>query len=151
MWKGRSRNCRSGRRSSRAVRGRSCFRGSSPAARRIIDSTGALDLEDVPKSLLVVGGGYIGLELGSAYAAMGSKVSVVEMTEGLLPGCDRDLVSVLKRRLDKKFEEILLKTKVVELKEQKNGVAVTLEDKKGGAEQQTFREGPDRDRPSSQY
>ena len=100
-------------------------------SRAIIDSTGALELADVPSSLLVVGGGYIGLELGSAYAALGSKVSVVEMTDGLLPGCDRDLVSVLKRRLDKKFAEIMLKTKVVELKEQKNGVAVILEDKKG--------------------
>ena len=100
-------------------------------SKRIIDSTGALDLDDVPKSLLVVGGGYIGLELGSAYAAMGSKVSVVEMTAGLLPGCDRDLVSVLKRRLDKKFAEILLNTKVAELKEQKNGVTVTFEDQKG--------------------
>jgi len=98
---------------------------------RIVDSTGALELADVPKTLLVVGGGYIGLELGSAYAAMGSKVSVVEMTAGLLPGCDRDLVSTLKRRLDKKFEEILLKTKVSELKEQKNGVAVSFEDNKG--------------------
>jgi dihydrolipoamide dehydrogenase len=98
---------------------------------RIIDSTGALNLADVPGSLLVVGGGYIGLELGSAYAALGSKVTVVEMTDGLLPGCDRDLVSLLKRRLDKLFDDILLKTKVVELKEQKNGVAVTLEDKKG--------------------
>ena len=66
----------------------------------VVDSTGALELEDIPTSLLVVGGGYIGLELGSVYAALGSKVSVVEMTEGLLPGCDRDLVSVLKRRLD---------------------------------------------------
>lgn len=100
-------------------------------SQRIIDSTGALELSDIPKSLLVIGGGYIGLELGSAYAAMGSKVCVVEMTDGLLPGCDRDLVSVLKCRLDKKFESIMLKTKVVELKEQKNGVVVTLEDKKG--------------------
>lgn len=96
---------------------------------RFIDSTGALELDEVPKSLLVVGGGYIGLELGSVYAALGSKVSVVEMTSGLLPGCDRDLVSVLKRRLDKRFAEILLNTKVVELKEQKNGVAVTLENR----------------------
>lgn len=100
-------------------------------SQRVIDSTGALELADVPKSLLVIGGGYIGLELGSAYAALGSKVFVVEMTDGLLPGCDRDLVSVLKRRLDKKFEAIMLKTKVVELKEQKNGIVVTLEDKKG--------------------
>lgn len=112
--------------------------GVDKTGRRIIDSTGALDLDDVPKSLLVVGGGYIGLELGSAYAAMGSRVSVVEMTEGLLPGCDRDLVSVLKRRLDKTFEEILLRTRVVDLKEQKNGVAVTLEDKKGERSNRRF-------------
>ena len=101
-----------------------------PDSSRIIDSTGALELTEVPESLLVVGGGYIGLELGSVYAALGSRVSVVEMTDGLLPGCDRDLVSVLKRRLDKKFAEILLRTKVVELKEQKSAVAVTLEGKK---------------------
>jgi dihydrolipoamide dehydrogenase len=104
--------------------------GVAAGSGRIIDSTGALELAEVPKSLLVVGGGYIGLELGSVYAALGSKVSVVEMTSGLLPGCDRDLVSVLKRRLDKKFADILLNTKVVELKEQKNSVMVTLEDKK---------------------
>ncbi|HEY5675126.1 MAG TPA: dihydrolipoyl dehydrogenase [Malonomonas sp.] len=104
--------------------------GVAAGSSRIIDSTGALELAEVPKSLLVVGGGYIGLELGSVYAALGSKVSVVEMTNGLLPGCDRDLVSVLKRRLDTKFTEILLNTKVVELKEQKNSVTVTLEDKK---------------------
>ena len=107
-------------------------------SRAIIDSTGALELADVPASLLVVGGGYIGLELGSAYAALGSKVSVVEMTDGLLPGCDRDLVSVLKRRLDKTFADIMLKTKVVELKEQKNGVAVTLENKKGEQTKRRF-------------
>lgn len=98
---------------------------------RIIDSSGALELTDVPKSLLVVGGGYIGLELGSAYAALGSKVSVVEMTNGLLPGCDRDLVSLLKRRLDEKLSEITLSSKVVALKEQKNGVQVTLENIEG--------------------
>lgn len=105
---------------------------------RIFDSTGALELADVPKSLLVVGGGYIGLELGSAYAAMGSQVSVVEMTNGLLPGCDRDLVSVLKRRLDKKFEAISLSTKVAGLKEQKNGVMVSLEDRKGEQTKKRF-------------
>jgi dihydrolipoamide dehydrogenase len=105
---------------------------------RIIDSTGALELASVPKTLLVVGGGYIGLELGSAYAAMGSTVSVVEMTGGLLPGCDRDLVSVLKRRLDRKFAKILLNTKVAELKELKTGVKVTLEDKKGEKTEEKF-------------
>ena len=60
----------------------------------MLDSTGALDLPEIPKSLLVIGGGYIGLELGSVYAALGTKVSVVEMTPGLLPGADRDLVQV---------------------------------------------------------
>lgn len=105
---------------------------------RIFDSTGALELADIPKTLLVVGGGYIGLELGSAYAAMGSKVSVVEMTSGLLPGCDRDLVSTLKRRLDKKFEEILLNTKVTDIKEQKNGVAVSFENNKGESNNRRF-------------
>jgi dihydrolipoamide dehydrogenase len=107
-------------------------------SRRIVDSTGALELADIPATLLVVGGGYIGLELGSVYAALGSKVSVVEMTDGLLPGCDRDLVSVLKRRLDKKFTGILLNTRVTGLKEQKNGVMVTLEDRKGGSSKQHF-------------
>jgi len=106
--------------------------------KRIIDSTGALDLDDIPKTLLVIGGGYIGLELGSAYAAMGSKVSVVEMTAGLLPGCDRDLVSVLKRRLEKKFADILLNTKVSKIKEQKNGVAVTFENNKGESNNKRF-------------
>ena len=105
---------------------------------RIVDSTGALDIADVPASLLVVGGGYIGLELGSVYAALGSKVSVVEMTEGLLPGCDRDLVSVLKRRLDRKFESIMLNTRVEEIKEQKNGVMVTLTDDKQATTKKRF-------------
>jgi len=100
--------------------------GVAADSRRIIDSTGALELAEIPKQLLVVGGGYIGLELGSVYAALGSSVSVVEMTDGLLPGCDRDLVSVLKRRLDKRFETIRLGTRVAELKESKSGVEVTF-------------------------
>ena len=112
--------------------------GVAVGSHKIIDSTGALELEDVPSSMLVVGGGYIGLELGSAYAALGSNVSVVEMTDGLLPGCDRDLVSVLKRRLDRKFREVLLNTRVTGLKEQKNGVAVTLEKKSGEVSKQRF-------------
>lgn len=105
---------------------------------RIIDSTGALELVDLPDSLLVIGGGYIGLELGSVYAALGSQVSVVEMTDGLLPGCDRDLVSVLKRRLDKKFSEIRLQTRVTGLKEQKKGVSVTFENRQGEVSKQSF-------------
>src|SRR5581483_3220045 len=70
---------------------------------RMLDSTSALDLADIPKNLLVIGGGYIGLELGTVYAALGSKVSVVEMTPGLLPGADRDLVLPFNRRLEKTF------------------------------------------------
>jgi dihydrolipoamide dehydrogenase len=94
---------------------------------RMMDSTGALDLPDVPKSLLVVGGGYIGLELGSVYATLGSKVSVVEMTGGLLPGADRDLVAVLEKKLKGLFSNIMLNTKVVKVAEEKNGIRVTFE------------------------
>jgi len=105
---------------------------------RIIDSTGALDPQRVPSSMLVIGGGYIGLELGSVYAALGSKITVVEMLPQIMTGADRDLVSQVKRRLDKQFEGILVNTKVVSLKEQKNGVKVTLEDKKGEQSSKLF-------------
>jgi len=97
-----------------------------PESDRLLDSTGGLELQDTPKKLLVVGGGYIGLELGSVYAALGSRVTVVEMTAGLLAGADRDLVRPLQRRLEGMFHEILLSTKVVGVKEQKNGLKVTL-------------------------
>lgn len=112
--------------------------GISSTTEKIMDSTGALELKDIPAKLLVIGGGYIGLELGSAYAAMGSKVSVVEMTAGLLPGCDRDLVSQLKRRLEQQFEEILLNTRVEELREQKKSVAVTLRNQQGEVVKRLF-------------
>ena len=94
---------------------------------RVMDSTGALELPDIPKSLLVVGGGYIGLELGSVYAALGTKVTVVEMTDGLLPGADRDLVNVLAKRIESICEAVLLNTKVVAMKDAKSGIAVTFE------------------------
>jgi dihydrolipoamide dehydrogenase len=94
---------------------------------RMMDSTSGLELPDVPKSLLVIGGGYIGLELGTVYAALGSKVSVVEMTPGLLPGADRDLVAVLEKRLKSLFSAIMLNTKVVKVAEEKNGIRVTFE------------------------
>jgi dihydrolipoamide dehydrogenase len=102
---------------------------------RVMDSTGALDLPDIPKSLLVVGGGYIGLELGTVYAALGTKVTVVEMTAGLLPGADRDLVNILARRIESICEAVLLNTKVVSMKEQKDGIAVSLESADGKKEQ----------------
>ena len=94
---------------------------------RMMDSTSGLELPDVPKSLLVVGGGYIGLELGSVYATLGSKVSVVEMTPGLLPGADRDLVGVLEKRLKKLFAAIMLNTKVVKVVEDGAAIRVTFE------------------------
>jgi dihydrolipoamide dehydrogenase len=89
---------------------------------RLMDSTGALNLEDIPGSLLVVGGGYIGLELGSVYAALGTRVTVVEMLPGLLPGADRDLVLPLHKRLEKLFETILLNTTVASLKDEGSGI-----------------------------
>jgi len=94
---------------------------------RMMDSTDALEVPDVPASLLVVGGGYIGLELGSVYATLGSRVSVVEMMPGLLPGADRDLVSVLHKRLEALFSSIMLNTKVVKAAEENKGIRVTFE------------------------
>jgi dihydrolipoamide dehydrogenase len=102
---------------------------------RLMDSTGALELPDIPKSLLVVGGGYIGLELGTVYAALGTKVTVVEMTGGLLPGADRDLVNILAKRIESICEAVLLNTKVVSMKEAKNGIAVTFEGPSTGSGQ----------------
>jgi len=109
--------------------------GSSPAkppsfnlpTDRIMDSTGALKLQDIPGKLLVVGGGYIGLELGFVYASLGSKVTVVEMTDGLLPGADRDLVVPLNRRLESIFHKIYLKTKVAKVEDTSKGIKATLE------------------------
>jgi len=94
---------------------------------RLMDSTGALNLEDIPGSLLVVGGGYIGLELGSVYAALGTRVTVVEMLPGLLPGADRDLVLPLHKRLEKMFEAILLNTTVSSLKDDGVGIRAKFE------------------------
>src|SRR5215475_3458801 len=94
---------------------------------RVMDSTTALDLPDVPKSLLVVGGGYIGLELGSVYAALGSAVSVVEMTDGLLPGADRDLVDVLAKNVAKSMKNVWLKTSVTKMTAEPAGIRVTFD------------------------
>ncbi len=104
---------------------------------RVMDSTGALELPDIPASLLVVGGGYIGLELGSVYAALGTRVSVVEMTAGLLPGADRDLVNILAKRIETMCEAVWLNTKVTGMKAVEDGLAVTFE---GGGKvgEQTF-------------
>lgn len=108
--------------------------GSDPAvipgfdldSERLLDASAALNLAQIPEKFLVIGGGYIGLELGTVYAALGSKVTVVEMTSSLLPGVDPDLVRLLQKRLEGRLESILLQTTVKELKVQKNGVKATL-------------------------
>jgi len=94
---------------------------------RVMDSTDALELEDIPKKLLVVGGGIIGMELGSVYAALGSKVTVVEMLPALLPGADKDLVNTFQKSIEPKFEKILLKTKVAKLEDTGSSIKVQLE------------------------
>ena len=105
---------------------------------RVLDSTSALELEGVPETLLVVGGGYIGLELGSVYAALGSRVTVVEITAGLVPGVDRDLVRHLQRRLERNFEAIRLETTVLGIEEVKGGVRARLAGNEGAPEEQVF-------------
>lgn len=108
--------------------------GSSPAipgslavnSERVMDSTGALQLADIPKTMLVIGGGYIGLEMGTVYASLGTKVSVVELTDTLLPGADRDLVKPLQKRLAEDME-LLLNTKVGSLGERGEQVEVAFE------------------------
>lgn len=105
---------------------------------RVMDSTSALEIADVPKRLLVVGGGYIGMELGTVYAALGSKVSVAEMTGGLLPGADRDLVAPLQKRAEQDFEAIMLNAKVAELKERKEGIHARIEIAGADPVQQVF-------------
>ena len=94
---------------------------------RLMDSTDALELKDVPKKLLIVGGGIIGLEMATVYHALGSEITVVEFMDGLIPGCDKDLVRGLTKVISKRYKSILLKTKVSEIKAQKNGLKVSFE------------------------
>ena len=96
---------------------------------RLINSTGALALENIPGKMLVVGGGIIGLEMGTVYSTLGSQIDVVELQSSLIPGCDADLVRPLQKRLKSKFNTIMLETKVTEIKAQKNGLKVTFEGK----------------------
>ncbi len=108
------------------------------ASDHLWDSTRALELASVPKRLLVIGGGYIGLELGSVYAALGAKVQVVEMTDSLLPGVDKDLVRFLRKRLSERFEAIHLQTMVKSLKHQKNGIKVVMDGPEADGSAQLF-------------
>lgn len=105
---------------------------------RVMDSTSALELNDVPKRLLVIGGGYIGLELSTVYASLGSEVTVVEMMPGLLPGADRDLVAVLEKRIKTILKNVFTETKVVELKDNGDSITVKLEGSNITETEQTF-------------
>ena len=107
-------------------------------SKRLLNSKTALELPVIPKNLLVIGGGYIGLELGSVYSAFGSKVSVVEMLDSLLPGADKDLVAHLSKRIKSSFEDVMLNSKVVEMKETKNGLKVKIEDKDGKVKEDEY-------------
>jgi dihydrolipoamide dehydrogenase len=99
---------------------------------RLMDSTGALELADIPKRLLIIGGGIIGLEMATVYDALGSKVSVVEFMDRLIPGADPDIVKPLARRIEKRYEKIMLKTKVAKIEALKEGLRCTFESADGG-------------------
>jgi len=105
---------------------------------RVIDSTGALELRDIPKRLLVLGGGIIGLEMACVYEALGSKITVVELMDQIIPGADKDIVKPLHARLKGRYENILLKTKVTAVEALKGGLKVTFEDADGKSSTDTF-------------
>ena len=105
---------------------------------RVIDSTGALELKDIPKRMLVLGGGIIGLEMACVYDALGSQVTIVELMDQIIPGADKDIVKPLHNRIKGRYENILLKTKVTAMEAQKKGLEVTFEDAKGELTTDTF-------------
>lgn len=109
-----------------------------PQDPRIIDSTGALELQDIPERMLVIGGGIIGMEMATVYHALGSKISVVELTEGLLPGVDRDIVAPLQKRVQKRYEAIMLETKVTKVEAKNDGLWVTFEGKNAPGSAQRY-------------
>jgi dihydrolipoamide dehydrogenase len=105
---------------------------------RIVDSTGALTLKEVPKKMLVIGGGIIGLEMGTVYSTLGARLDVVEMLDGLMPGADRDLVKVWQKMNEKRFDHIMLKTKTVGVEAKKDGIYVTFEGESAPKEPQRY-------------
>ena len=105
---------------------------------RIIDSTGALELKSLPKRMLVVGGGIIGLEMATVYDALGVKVSVVELTKTLIPGCDRDLVKPLEKRIAGRYESIMLGTRVTKMEAKRDGIVVHFEGDQAPAQAQAY-------------
>ena len=110
----------------------------APEDERIMDSTGALALADIPGRMLVIGGGIIGLEMGTVYDALGTKVSVVEFMDGLIPGADRDLIRPLQKRMEKRFESIMVSTKVSKLEAKPDGIYVDFEGAKAPKETQKY-------------
>ena len=109
-----------------------------PEDSRIVDSTGSLELTDIPKHMLVIGGGIIGLEMATVYHALGSKISVVEMLDGLMAGADRDIVRPFQKRISKQYENIWLETKVTKVEALKNGLKVHFEGKNAPEKPQMF-------------
>ena len=105
---------------------------------RVIDSTGALELRQIPKKMLVIGGGIIGLEMACVYDALGSKITVVEFADGLIPAADRDMVRPLHKRIEKRYEAIYLKTKVTKLEARDDGLLATFEGDNAPKEPQLF-------------
>ncbi|MBL3527982.1 MAG: dihydrolipoyl dehydrogenase [gamma proteobacterium endosymbiont of Lamellibrachia anaximandri] len=105
---------------------------------RLIDSTGALELADVPKRMLVLGGGIIGLEMATVYGTLGSEIDVVELQDSLIPGCDKDLVRPLQKRIKKRYNRIMLGTRVTEIKAQKQGLKVSFEGKQAPDKPQVY-------------
>ena len=109
-----------------------------PEDERVIDSTGALELRDIPKRMLILGGGIIGLEMACVYDALGSKITVVEFMDQLMPGADKDIVKPLHKRIEGRYENILVKTKVTAVEAQKKGLKVTFENDKGEVSSDLF-------------
>ena len=121
-----------------------------PEDPRIVDSTGALELRFVPKQMLVIGGGIIGLEMATVYSALGARISVVEMLDGLMPGADRDLVKVWEKQNAQRFERVMLKTKTVAVEAKDDGIWVKFEGENAPAEAAALRHGAGRHRPLAQ-
>lgn len=105
---------------------------------RVIDSTGALELEDTQCKLLVIGGGIIGLEMATVYHALGAEITVVELMDQIIPGCDKDVVTPLFKRIQKRYKNILLKTKVTKVEAKKDGLWVTFENENGASSPERF-------------
>ena len=109
-----------------------------PQDPRIVDSTGALELRQIPKKMLVIGGGIIGLEMATVYSVLGSRIDVVEMLDGLMPGADRDLVKVWEKKNAKRFDKVMLKTKTVGVEAKEDGIHVRFEGEAAPADPQVY-------------